>query len=250
MRLVLCIALLCSPAWATWTLTQVKSNNACSGTTCSVTATSTGSAHLLVAGLIANNSSSVTISSVTSAACTGAWTHAANTAVGANGNGFLDLYYCLNSASGQTAVVITASGSLTAGSIGVIWEASSSLGSIAVDTGATPSSTIADATCTNCAGVSLSLSSNNKFIAVMAGCGAACSNLTGTGFVNDLANPGGDGVGHGINIATSGTLASPTTWTMSSGTLKGTAAAFQEASAGGGSTCQPTMTTTGGSGCG
>jgi hypothetical protein len=114
---------------------------------------------------------------------------------------------------------------------GIIWEASSSLGNIAVDAGATPSSNRSDAACTSCTGVALTLSGNNDFIAATAPCGDTCTGLTGTGWTNDLSNPGSDGVGHGI---TSGSQNAPATWTQSSSaTLVCSAAAFQETASGG-----------------
>lgn len=225
MKLILALLLFCSPAFATWTLTQVKDTTTCNGTTCAVTVTSTGSAHLLVAGILPQTTST-TITGVTAGACTGSWTHAAST----NTTG-VDLYYCLNSVSGQTSITITGSGSIGTGAgIAIIWEAASSLGTIAVDSGATPSGIKSDTTCTACAGVTLTLSGNNDFIAGLANCGGTCSNLVGTGFTNDLSNPGSDGVMHGI---TSASLTAPTTWTQTSGTLICNAAAFQETGAAG-----------------
>lgn len=224
---VLGLLLFCSPCWATWTLTQVKGSSACGGTTtCSVAVTSTGAGHLLVAGLLTNANGADAISSVTAAACSGSWVHCPNCSIGAAGNGSLDFSYCLNSASGQTSIVITLSASATA-EIAVIFEASSSLGGIALDTGTTPSGTKSDATCTSCAGVTLTLSGNNNFVAGLGAAGGTMTGLTGTGWTNDLANPSGDGVGHGI---TSGSQTAPATWVQSSGTMLASAIAFQESS--------------------
>jgi hypothetical protein len=244
-RLILCLALLCSPAWATWTLTQVKDKTACSGTTCAVTVTSTGAGHLLIAGFSDSTSHVQTISSVTAGACAGSWVHCPNCAINATGDGSIDFSYCTNSASGITSITITTSLTMGTG-IGVIWEASSSLGTIAIDSGAAPSGTKTDTTCTSCAGVSLTLSGNNDFIAALSANGGAGTGLTGTGWTNDLANPSGDGVAHGI---TSGSQTAPATWTQSSGTLLGNAIAFQETS-GGGATCTPTMALMGVGSCG
>jgi hypothetical protein len=232
-RIFVCLAVLVTPAWATWTLTQVK-DAICTASPCAVTVISTGAGHLLVAGGLAAGTS-VTISSVTAGACTGSWTHATGANISQSGDGSTDQYYCLNSASGVTSISVTFSGTCSGGSHcdAVIWEASSNVGNIAVDTGATPIGTKNDATCTACAGVALSLSSNNKFITVLAACEGSCSALTGTGFTNDVSNPDSDGVGHGLNIATSGTVTSPTTWTQTSGTQVSSAVAFQESSGGG-----------------
>lgn len=239
--------MLCSPAWATWTLSQVKDCTFNTGSSCAVTVTSTGAGHLLVAGIIDGNTAN-TISSVTSAACSGTWTHAPNSAASGAGDGSSDLFYCTNAAAAQTSITVTTTNAASGGTtiIAVIWEASSSLGNIAIDSGATPSQHTTDATCTSCAGVSLTLSGNNDFIAGLAPCGGSCTGVTGTGWTNDLTNPGGDGVAHGI---TSGSQASPATWTQTpSATLVCSAAAFQETS-GGGSTCKPTLASLG-AGCG
>ena len=223
------ILLLASPCWATWTLVQVKSNTSSTGSSGAVTVSSTGSNNLLVAGLISG--ANVSISSVSAAACSSAWTHSANTSNFLSGNGSVDLYYCLSSASGQTSITVTASGSAGAGSVWVIWEASSTLGAIAVDSGSTPSQHISDASCSSCAGVALSLSGNNDFIAAVATCGNSCTGVTGAGFTNDLANPNGDAVAHGI-LNTSGAVTAPATFTQPSATLAAAAAAFQESSNG------------------
>lgn len=221
------LLLLCAtPANATWTLVQVKDNNASCNASCPVTVTATAAGNLLVAGVIAANTG-ITISSV-SGGCTGAWTHATNTAVSGAGDGSSDLFYCLNSSAGATTITLTLSSGPSGP--GIVWEAHSSVGSIAVDSGATPSGAKTDASCTSCAGTSLTLSGNNDFIVALAACGSSCSGLTGTGWTNDLANPIGDGIGHGI---TTGSLTAPATWTQSpAGTLVSNAAAFQEGSGG------------------
>lgn len=188
-----------------------------------MTVTSTAAGNLLVAGLLSSGNA-VTISSVTAGACTSTWTHAPNTATSSAANGSADLYYCTNSASGQTSITITGSGTI---GVGVIWEAHSTAGSIAIDSGSTPSSSNAPVSCTSCNGTSLTLSGNNDFIAALATCGQTCSGLTGTGWTNDLSNPTGDGVAHGI---TSGSQTAPATWTQApSGGMNVNAAAFQEA---------------------
>lgn len=220
----------CVPAHATWTLVQVKDNTACtSGTTCAVTVTSTGANNLLVAAV--QNFGTISISSVTAAACSTTWTHVTNGQVFVSGVGSVDMYYCLKSNSGQTSITITTGGFATNG-VGIIWEASSSLGTIAVDSGATPSGNVTDATCTSCAGVSLTLSGNNDFTAAVAGCGGTCSAASGTGWTNDLSNPNGNGIAHGLN--TTGNITAPATWTQTSGQLVSAAIALQESSGGGG----------------
>lgn len=218
----------------TWTLAQVKTA-VCSATPCSVTITAATGGNLLVANLL-NDTTTSTISSVTAGACNVAWVISAATAMTQTGDGSGEFAYCLNAVAGTTAVAISMSTGCAASSCSTtIWEASSSTGSIALDTGATPAGKVSDTTCTSCAGAALSLSANNKFIAVSAAAGNTCTGLTGTGFTNDFTSLG-DCQGHGINIATSGTVTSPATWTQGSGTLIGNAIAFQEAAGAGAST--------------
>lgn len=223
------LLLFCPEARATWTPTQVQGNSTtCSSGGCAVTVTSTGAGHLLVAGLLSPNTGA-TITAVTAGACVATWTHVPNSTMSNAATGSGDMYYCLNSTSGQTSINISTSASCGSSCVGVIWEAASSLGSIAVDTGAVPSQNATDTACTSCAGVGLTLGGNNDFIAVMSSGSQNCTGLTGSGFTNDLGNPQGDGIGHGI---TSGSVTAPATWTMaSSATLILNAAAFQEGAA-------------------
>jgi hypothetical protein len=222
--------LLCVQSWATWTSIQTPAtniDNGCSGTTCTVTVASTGSGHLLIAGVTVNSNTGITISSVTAGACNSAWTHAPNTAVSFAGNGSSDIYYCTNSVSGQTSIVITVSGTGWTGGGGAgIWEASSSNGSIAIDSGANPSNNVTDASCTACAGVSLTLGGNNDYFAAISICGGGgCSGVTGTGWAFDTS-VSGQGWSHGIS---SGSQTAPATWTQgSAGAVHANAAAFQE----------------------
>ena len=222
----------CAPAHATWSLVQVKDNTACtSGTTCAVAVTSTGAGNLLVAGV--QNFATTSISSVTAGACATTWTHAPSGNLFVSGVGAVDLYYCTQSNSAQTSITITVGSAFGTNGVGIIWEASSSLGSIAIDSGATPSGNKNDSTtCTSCAGVALTLSGNNNFTAAVAACGGTCSAVTGAGWTNDLANPNGNGIAHGLN--TTGSITAPATWTQTSSTLVCDAISFQEASGGGG----------------
>lgn len=241
--LLLSIILLLLPlqVHATWTLTQVKGAAGGNCTSpCTITVTSTGAGHLLVVGII-DNRTGITIASVSAGACVSTWTHVPNSTGSNTGDGSTDLYYCTNSASAQTTITITESSSSTTSCTPVIWEASSSLGGIALDSGANPSNTVTDSVnCTSCAGVALTLSGNNNFVVGIAACGQSCSNLTGTGWTNDLGNPQSDGIGHGI---TSGSQTAPTTWVQApTGTLLASAAAFQEV---GTVTCSNSITLTG-----
>ncbi|SRR5579884_409144 len=230
-RIIFLFAVLsaCSaPAWATWSLTQVNGSSSCgaSSTTCTVTLSSTGAGHLLVAAVITSKSTTDPITAVTSALCASTWVHCPSCSAASSGPGSVDAYYCLNSAAGQTSGTFTITSSTGSSWIAVIFEAAAT-GAIALDSGATPDATKVDSTnCTSCAAPSLTLSGNNDFIVSVAGCGSTCTGVSGAGWTNDLSNPDGDAIAHGLNVTSMGL-----TWTQSSSsTLVTTAIAFQESS--------------------
>jgi hypothetical protein len=219
------LLVLATDARATWTSVQVVQSpgGSCTSSPCAVTVASTGLGHLLTAKM-SSDSGGNAITAVTSAACSSSWIHAPGLPVNGSG-GSLDEYYCLKSASGQTSISVTVSGTIFIVDI-VIEEAASSLGTIAVDSGATASGANADGACTSCAGISLTLSGNNDFVSVMAVANNTITGLTGTGFTYSATSNFGAGSGYGI---TTGSLTAPTTWTQNiSGTLEAYAIAFQE----------------------
>ena len=155
----------------------------------------------------------------------------------ASGDGSCDLFYCTNGANngGATTISIATGGTACGasnGCIAIMWEAASTLGNIAIDSGATPSQSGTSASSTSPAGQTLNLSSNNHFVMALGACGDTCTGVTGTGCTNDLSNPNGDVIAHCIS-ATSGSAAYPTTMTSSSAaTIAQAAMAFQESSGG------------------
>lgn len=217
----------CPQARAWGALSQVKDATACSSP-CTVTLTSTGLHNALWAAILNTASNGTVITAVTAADCNVAWVILANTAASVAGEGSWELAYCLDSASGKTTAAITA-GNCSGACIGVIWEAPSTNGSIALDSGATPSGTHHDTTCSSCAGTALTLGGNNDFSVAIAGASGNVTGLTGTSWVNDLTNPGGFGVAHAF---TSASMTAPATWTQASGTLDCSAGALQEAAGG------------------
>lgn len=230
-RLILAIALLCSPCWATWSVVQVKDSTSCSGTSaCAVTVTSTTAHNALFAAII--NGTNITISSVAAGACNVAWVHGSGTNLFVSADGAVDMYYCTDAVGGLTSVSITPSGTWNL-PIALIAEASSTLGNIAINSGATPSGSTNDSTScsTTCPGTSLTLSTNNSVIFSIASCGSSCNGVTGTNCVNQLANPSGDGVETIVNNAAT---SNPCGYKQSSSsTMVNAAIALQETSGGG-----------------
>lgn len=220
-QLILVLALLTSPAWATWTLVQTASivnTGACTGTTsCAITVASTGTGNLIVLAYLSATTTAVTISSVSGG---GTYTHCTNCSIFGVTTGSLDMSYTLASVSGATTITMTLSATASV-PIGMMWEFHSTTG-FALDT----SNTISDATCTACAGPSLTLTGANDVIAAAAANGGTGSGVTGTGWVNDQANPSGDSMAHALNVATMSM-----TFTQTSSILRAAAMAFKETSA-------------------
>ena len=213
-----------APSWATWTMVQHPKNTACttSNTTCAVTMTqSTGSGNVLIA-VMGDNSSADTISSITSAACTGTWTlcttlgcHASDSTAAVA----VDMAYCLNSASGQTSISITRTGGTT-GWTSAVFEYSFTAGNtVAIDTG----SGIDDSTSTTPQnGPALTLSGSNDLIVQTFRCGTTkhVTAVSGT-YTNPADFSSNQGWAGSINTS-SGTAPS---WTLS-GAARGAGAAI------------------------
>lgn len=192
----------------TFSLTQVKSNNSCSGTTCTITVTSTGAGHSAVIGIMA--SVSTTISSATG--CSTAWTVQANTAAGNSTTGFTSMAYCLSLTGGSTTIVLTNSNNSWNGP-GIFWETSSTTtASFDVSNSNLQSCT------TSCTGTALTLAGANDAIFTIASCGGTCSAVTT--YTADLSFPSGDGVAHLLNTVSG----SAPTWTQTSSTALTSAA--------------------------
>lgn len=218
--------LFCTAATASITLVQAKANTACSGTTCAVTVTATGAGHTVIVGVAV--STNVTISSVTCAptACTGgnAYTLCGTSCQTGNATtGFTDMAYTLNSASGDTTITMNLSGSPSGP--GMAWEISAT-GALTFDV----ANKILDTTnCTSCAGVALTLTGTNDFIATLSSCGNTCSAISTYSADPATPWPGGDGMAHLLNTA-SGTAPN---WTQSpTSNLASAAIAIKEASSG------------------
>jgi hypothetical protein len=230
---------LCSYASA-WTSTQVTKSANCTAATCTDTVTSTGAHHALGVSLI-GNSTGITISSVTAGFCNTTWTHAPATNTSNASTGSVDSYYCTDSVAGQTSLVVGQTGGGGNTYFVVFFEATPTLSTVAFDTGTTPSSGGTSSSSTAPPGTTLNLSANSHYVFGVSACQNSCNstNFSGTGCVNDLANPSGDTVFHCIS-STSGSQAYPATFSQSpAGVVSENAAAFQETSGGGGSTFVP-----------
>ena len=208
--------------WATWTTVQAPTAAACSAATaCLSTVSSTGSSHLLTVTALSINSADA-VSSCCSAGCASSWTQGPNITGGGPGghSGAAELWYCLNSASGAT-------------SIGPTWldtnihqtavrEFSSSTGSIALDTGSTPTCT-GQGTSQNPVQCSLTPSTHNDVYIIgnsFANVLSACSQSFTCTF------PAGNGEGYKINQVSY----AATTWTGNNNVdFVDVSAAFQEA---------------------
>lgn len=223
---LLLIVALASPARATWSKIQVVCNTACAtGTTCGITVAATGTGNLIVVKLIGDTAgATATLSSVSGG---GTYTHCSNCNK-APANGTIDASYTLASTSGATTITLTASASLTA------WRAcmeedSSNTGSIALDTGATPScsATIATAAPVSCAttvsGANLVIATAMLWSGTLSGLSAPCGDFL-------VAN--GNGAGHNLNVSV-GTGCSWTPTTNGSGASF--SIVFKEAAAAGSS---------------
>jgi len=225
-KLLFTLLLLVTPAWCTITLVHTTTNNSCSGaTTCVITLSANFTSGNGAVVMMQNGTTGTTTSSFNTG-CTASWTEVPATRQSATGIGAADASYCTNVTGGVGSVTITISTTFASGNV-TIWEFSSSLGGIALDSGATPGNIQNNsANCTACTGVTLVLSGNNNFIAFVGLSGGTCSAVTGTGMTLDN-NDHGNCEGHGI---TSGSLTAPTTFTQTSGQNFGTALAMMESS--------------------
>jgi hypothetical protein len=213
------------PEARAWTQTQVQHIAAgCTVSPCVVSLSATGANHLLVVGFEDNAFTDV-MGAPPSGACALPWVHAPNApAAYAPAGDLNDIYYCLQSNSGITSFsqpVTTFTGTADV----IVWEAISTLPRFALDSGANPGNKVANASCTSCSGVPLTLSGNSDFIVVMSGGAGAVSGLTGAGFTYDGTTSFGDGFGHSMTV---GSLTAPTTWIASAGLNGAYAVAFQE----------------------
>lgn len=134
------ILLTAAPAWASFTLVQHPLNASCSSgnATCSVTVSSTGAGHLIVAIAGTNAGTADPISSVSGG---GTYTNCSNCSIANSGSGTLDAAYTLNSTSGATSISVTMSSAPSAVWKVEILEYSFTNGPISLDASGSTSNT-------------------------------------------------------------------------------------------------------------
>jgi len=208
------------PAWASWTLVQHPNNAACSGTSCSVTVSATGSGHLITVIVQPNTATNTTISSVSGG---GTYTHCTNCAASNGAGGAIDASYTLSSTSGATSISATLSQSGGASWTMEVFEYSFTNGPISLDASGNRVQTTNVA---NPAGVALTLTGTNDVI-VQGGWYTTPFTAISSPYSSPADFPGGNGAAGAINTS-SGTAP---TWTATSGQGPFMAIAFKESTA-------------------
>lgn len=226
--------LLCAVAvWAIWTVVSHPAATTCSsGTACTQVFTVTNTGDLLVANLISENTSGTeTVSSFTAAGCSVAWTRGPHLSV-ATAAGAVEIWYCFTSSAGASLTIgptWTGTAGATQLHITAIREFSSSTGSIALDSGATPSCS-SSGTIASPVMCALVVSGNNHIFSIAAGFGGTLS-ACNQSYVCTFPS----GVAEGY-LPNSTTYTAPTITGSGSNPFVEAAIAFQEAPAAGGST--------------
>ncbi len=164
----LVVIVLTSPAWATFTCGTPASINACGTTTaCAITVTSTNAGAFEIVGYGAA-ATSKTITSVTCApnGCTSgnAFVHCSSCAASIANGASSDLYYTLNSASGNTTITVNHTSSATSATGAFFMECTFTGTSIAVDSGTPNGNTVSNTTNTLRGGVPVTISGTNDVI--------------------------------------------------------------------------------------
>ena len=229
------------PAFATWSLVQHPTKATCSGSSCAITVSSTGSNHVAIITVQLNTSSSVVISSVSGG---GTWTHPAGCQQADAGGADVDAAYTLATSSGATSITVNLSA--TGGSNWSMgFEEASLTGTPSFDKcGVRDQSS----STTNPVGVSLSITGTNDFIvqSVRWGGTITCpmnSNPSGATYNSPCDAPGGNGIAGAINATTG----NAPTWSSDNNSGPMNAIAIAESTSV--VTCPPTVTMTG-AGCG
>ena len=203
----------CGTGGGSASLVQEAASTSCTGSTCNLTVGSTGTGHILT--LVGGFGKNVSIASVSGG---GSWVCPAS-AVAANGTSLGSAAcYVLSSTAGTTSISINLTGSPGTG----IWVAEfreySATGAPVFDT----AGAISDATCTSCAGATLSLSGSNDLVLQMIN-PANTASAVSSGW-GDTDFPGPNYFGVADKLATSSGAAP--TWTTTSGIATGSALAF------------------------
>jgi hypothetical protein len=240
-QLILCLALLCSPAWATWTCKDggtgctvtTQRNCTTSTATCTITVGSTtgGSVGIVCAQM----GSAQSLSSVTGG---GTWAvDASSRASDATANDAVECAHNLNMTAATTSVVCNYP-STSAGTQCQYFNFAGTGSSFTFDAANNIDDTVA---CTSCAGVDLTLTTSNNYILIQVQEAAMASAITQS-YTAMFLN--GDGFAYKINQTAAGTTPN---WTQTSGRMVGGAIAIYEVTGG---ACTPTLTLMGVGRCG
>lgn len=233
-RLLLIFALLFSlPSWATWAVVQHTCNAACaSGTSCNITVSTPGTGNLGVVKMIIDNPGATSRISTVS----GGGTYTNSTAGATKTQGAIDAAYTFATTASGTTVTVNITPTSGAAWRACYEEFSSSTGSIALDTGATPQ---ANNTVTSAApvGPALTVSGANLAISTAMLWSGTLTGASGS-YSTGVDVPNGNGSARAINVSV-GTGAS---WLpITNGSGGGLSIAFKEAAAGGAKTCTLTL---------
>lgn len=185
-----------------------------SGTTCSVTVSSVGAGHSLIAFSMYGHTGQVTLSSVNGET----WTSCPTCAGGQSGNGFTDAKYVLSATGGETSFTCTAditpTGYNSCGIVELSWSGSSVTYA--------DSNKASDTSCTSCAGIALTVSGTNAIFQM----GIPAQSLTAISSPYSTNAQFYSGSGEAVSLNTSSGTAP--TWTGSpSGTVSVAAIALK-----------------------
>lgn len=220
------LLILALPAHATFAVVQHPASTSCTtGTACLQTVSATGAGNLIVANLISEVTSLAdTVSTCCANGCSVAWVqgpHVSSTTE----NGAAEVWYCLSSTAGATSIGPTWVRTATSQAHITAIREFSGVAPFALNSGATPTCTGANATSgANPVTCTLTVSANNSVYAVAMSNGdsaTVCSNSYVCTF------PSGNGEGYLINE----TSYLATTWTASTAAHCIAAIALQESSA-------------------
>lgn len=206
------VLLFCSPLWATWTATQHKctgtaSTDGCASSPCTLSGLSAvGAGHSLIA-IMLDDTNNRTISSINGET----WSTCTSCRINGSPSQSLDANFVASATGGETSFTMTLSS--TGAFNFCIYEAASSNGSVAKDTGGSSgncTNTITSAAPVSC---NLTVSGSNLWIASGLIWGGS---VTGSSNYTEMVGPNGNGAAEHVST-TSGTGATWTPTTANSG---------------------------------
>lgn len=201
LAILLCLS---QPSWATWSVVQAKTN-AGGGSPCAVTMTSISAGNTLAVSIKGGTGS---VQPITAVSSTGdSWSSPAiSMSVADTSSGFLDMWYLLSAAGGETSISITSTVNTTTC---FAWELHSTVGTGQFDTAGTRDQNTGTGTP---AGVTLTLTGSNDAIIQNIQPGGTVTAINGTFF-----SPAGIAIGQGISASTNTATGAAPTWTQTAG---------------------------------